>query len=118
MTRLRFRRWLGAIKDTVYEFSRSRFAGTKRKLKRLCRIHSSTSTGSYISSTESQNSAIALYRILTNNCLMKRRHRRSDIALESLDDPSTAKDGRFADRIPRWEESTRQRNERSIIYVR
>jgi len=36
---------------------------------------------------------------------MKRRLRRSDIALDSLYDPPTAQDGRFAERIPRWEET-------------
>jgi RNA polymerase sigma-70 factor (ECF subfamily) len=46
-----------------------------------------------------------LYRIVTNNCLMKRRQRKSDITLESLDDPPNTHNGRFAERIPRWEET-------------
>jgi len=46
-----------------------------------------------------------LYRIVTNNCLMKRRQHKLDSAMDSIDDLVSAKDGTFAQRIPRWEET-------------
>lgn len=46
-----------------------------------------------------------LYSIVTNNCLMKRRRRKMDDILESLDDPPTNVDGSFVDRVARWEET-------------
>lgn len=46
-----------------------------------------------------------LYSIVTNNCLMKRRKRKLDGLLESLDDPPTNDDGTFAKHIARWDET-------------
>lgn len=46
-----------------------------------------------------------LYSIVTNNCLMKRRKRKLDDLLESLDDPPTNDDGTFAKHIARWDET-------------
>lgn len=46
-----------------------------------------------------------LYSIVTNNCLMKRRKRKLDDLLESLDDPPTNDDGTFAEHIARWDET-------------
>jgi RNA polymerase sigma-70 factor, ECF subfamily len=44
-----------------------------------------------------------LYRIVTNNCLMKRRRRKLDDLMESYDEPSATDDG---DRhVPRWNET-------------
>ncbi len=46
-----------------------------------------------------------LYSIVTNNCLMKRRRRKLDDILESLDDPLMNDDGSFAEHIARWDET-------------
>ena len=46
-----------------------------------------------------------LYSIVTNNCLMKRRRRKLDTLLESLDAPPMNEDGTFAERIAHWEET-------------
>lgn len=46
-----------------------------------------------------------LYSIVTNNCLMKRRKRKLDDLLESLDDPPMNNDGTYAEHIARWDES-------------
>lgn len=46
-----------------------------------------------------------LYSIVTNNCLMKRRRRKMEDLLESLDDPPTNDDGSFLEHIARWEET-------------
>jgi RNA polymerase sigma-70 factor (ECF subfamily) len=46
-----------------------------------------------------------LYRIVTNNCLMKRRKRKMDDLLVSYDDPPLTKDGRLQNPVPRWEET-------------
>lgn len=46
-----------------------------------------------------------LYSIVTNNCLMKRRRRKVDELLESLDDPPVGADGRFTEHVPRWDET-------------
>lgn len=46
-----------------------------------------------------------LYSIVTNNCLMKRRKRKMDDLLESLDDPPMHPDGSFSEHVARWEET-------------
>jgi len=46
-----------------------------------------------------------LYSIVTNNCLMKRRKRKLDSLLESLDDPRTNDDGSFIEQVARWDET-------------
>lgn len=46
-----------------------------------------------------------LYSIVTNNCLMKRRKRKMDDVLESLDDPPTNIDGSFSEHMAKWEET-------------
>jgi RNA polymerase sigma-70 factor (ECF subfamily) len=46
-----------------------------------------------------------LYSIVTNNCLMKRRKRKMDDLLESLDDPPTNLDSTFPGHIAKWEET-------------
>ncbi len=46
-----------------------------------------------------------LYSIVTNNCLMKRRRRKVDEALESLDDPPVNDDGTFMEHVARWDET-------------
>jgi len=46
-----------------------------------------------------------LYSIVTNNCLMKRRRRKMDELLESLDEPRMHDDGSFVERIASWEET-------------
>mgnify|MGYP001576607407 FL=1 len=46
-----------------------------------------------------------LYSIVTNNCLMKRRKRKLDDLLESLDAPPTNEDGTFVEHVARWDET-------------
>ena len=46
-----------------------------------------------------------LYSIVTNNCLMKRRHRKLEDLLESMDEPPTNGDGSFIDYVARWDET-------------
>ncbi len=46
-----------------------------------------------------------LYRIVTNNCLMKQRRRKLDDLLESYDQPETDENGGLAHHIPRWDET-------------
>ena len=46
-----------------------------------------------------------LYRIVTNNCLMKRRRRKLDDLLESYDQPAVTEDGTLAHHVPRWDET-------------
>ncbi|MFN0156841.1 MAG: RNA polymerase sigma factor [Bacteroidota bacterium] len=46
-----------------------------------------------------------LYSIVTNNCLMKRRRRKLDDLLESLDDPPENNDGTLTRQIIRWDET-------------
>ncbi len=46
-----------------------------------------------------------LYRIVTNNCLMKRRRRKLDDLLESYDEPSVTDQGTMAHHVPRWDET-------------
>jgi RNA polymerase sigma-70 factor, ECF subfamily len=46
-----------------------------------------------------------LYRIVTNNCLMKHRRRKMDTLLESYDEPPVNRDGKLTRHIPRWEET-------------
>lgn len=46
-----------------------------------------------------------LYRIVTNNCLMKRRRRKLDDLLESYDQPPVTEDGYLAHHVPRWDET-------------
>jgi RNA polymerase sigma-70 factor (ECF subfamily) len=46
-----------------------------------------------------------LYSIVTNNCLMKRRKRKLDDLLESLDDPLTNNDGSLLEHVARWDET-------------
>lgn len=46
-----------------------------------------------------------LYRIVTNNCLMKRRRRTRDALLESYDEPPIGEDGKHREHILRWEET-------------
>ncbi len=46
-----------------------------------------------------------LYRIATNNCLMKRRRRKLDDLLESYDAAPVSDDGTLAHHIPRWDET-------------
>lgn len=46
-----------------------------------------------------------LYRIVTNNCLMKRRKRKLDDLLVSYDDLPLREDGRMQNPVPRWEET-------------
>ena len=46
-----------------------------------------------------------LYRIVTNNCLMKQRRRKLDDLLESYDQPETDENGSLAHHIPRWDET-------------
>jgi len=49
-----------------------------------------------------------LYTIVTNNCLMKHRARRSraiEESLEALEDPGSWPGGKFAQGIARWEET-------------
>jgi RNA polymerase sigma-70 factor (ECF subfamily) len=46
-----------------------------------------------------------LYRIVTNNCLMKRRRTKMQESLESLDNPPVGEDGRFVEPIVKWEET-------------
>jgi RNA polymerase sigma-70 factor (ECF subfamily) len=46
-----------------------------------------------------------LYRIVTNNCLMKRRRRKIDDVLESYDEPPITDEGSPAHHTPRWDET-------------
>jgi RNA polymerase sigma-70 factor (ECF subfamily) len=46
-----------------------------------------------------------LYRIVTNNCLMKRRRRKLDDLMESYDEPDASTDGTAAHHILRWDET-------------
>jgi RNA polymerase sigma-70 factor (ECF subfamily) len=46
-----------------------------------------------------------LYRIVTNNCLMKRRRRKLDEVTEPLVEPDVDKQGKFTHPIPRWDET-------------
>ncbi|HXG01192.1 MAG TPA: sigma-70 family RNA polymerase sigma factor [Bacteroidota bacterium] len=46
-----------------------------------------------------------LYRIVTNNCLMKRRRRKLEQVLESYDNPPMDAAGTPTHNIPRWEET-------------
>ena len=46
-----------------------------------------------------------LYSIVTNNCLMKRRKRKLDDLLDSLDDPLTNNDGSLVEHVARWDET-------------
>lgn len=46
-----------------------------------------------------------LYRIVTNNCLMKRRRRKLEQVLESYDNPPMDVAGTPTQNIPRWEET-------------
>lgn len=46
-----------------------------------------------------------LYRIVTNNCLMKRRRRKLEQVLESYDNPPMDVAGTPTQSIPRWEET-------------
>jgi RNA polymerase sigma-70 factor (ECF subfamily) len=46
-----------------------------------------------------------LYRIVTNNCLMKARRRKLDALLESYDNPPIDADGTPAHNVPRWDET-------------
>ena len=46
-----------------------------------------------------------LYRIVTNNCLMKRRRRKIDELLESYDEPPVTDEGTLAHHVPRWDET-------------
>ena len=46
-----------------------------------------------------------LYSIVTNNCLMKRRRRKLDDLLESMDEPPTNGDGSFVEHVARWDET-------------
>jgi len=46
-----------------------------------------------------------LYRIVTNNCLMKRRRRKIDDLLESYEDPPLTADGKLRHPVARWEET-------------
>ena len=46
-----------------------------------------------------------LYRIVTNNCLMKQRRRKLDDLLESYDQPETDENGTLTHHIPRWDET-------------
>jgi RNA polymerase sigma-70 factor (ECF subfamily) len=46
-----------------------------------------------------------LYRIVTNNCLMKRRRQTRDAVLESYDEPPIGVDGKHREHILRWEET-------------
>ena len=46
-----------------------------------------------------------LYSIVTNNCLMKRRRRKLDTLMESMDEPPTNGDGSFIDHVARWDET-------------
>lgn len=46
-----------------------------------------------------------LYRIVANNCLMKRRRRKLEEILESYDAPTTSEDGPIEHHVPRWEET-------------
>lgn len=49
-----------------------------------------------------------LYTIVANNCLMKRRKRKLrdlEQPLESLDNPATSPDGKFAHQVVRWGDS-------------
>lgn len=46
-----------------------------------------------------------LYRIVANNCLMKRRRRKLEEMLASYDAPSTNEDGTIEHHVPRWEET-------------
>ena len=44
-----------------------------------------------------------LYRIVTNNCLMKRRRRKIDTILESYDEPLVSEDGTLKEQMLHWE---------------
>lgn len=46
-----------------------------------------------------------LYSIVTNNCLMKRRRRKIDDVMESLDEPPVGGDETGAHHIARWDET-------------
>lgn len=46
-----------------------------------------------------------LYRIVTNNCLMKRRQRKSDALLESYDEPPVEEESQHKAHILRWDET-------------
>lgn len=46
-----------------------------------------------------------LYSIVTNNCLMKRRGRKIDTLLESLDEPPLHDDGHGQRQIPQWNDT-------------
>lgn len=46
-----------------------------------------------------------LYRIVTNNCLMKRRKRKLDDLLVSYDDPPLTEEGKLKHPVARWEET-------------
>ncbi|MBI5474741.1 MAG: sigma-70 family RNA polymerase sigma factor [Ignavibacteriae bacterium] len=46
-----------------------------------------------------------LYRIVTNNCLMKQRRRKIDDLLESYDQPETDDEGNLTHHVPRWDET-------------
>jgi RNA polymerase sigma-70 factor, ECF subfamily len=46
-----------------------------------------------------------LYRIVTNNCLMKHRRRKLDALLESYDDPQTFGERNRSRHIARWDET-------------
>jgi RNA polymerase sigma-70 factor, ECF subfamily len=48
-----------------------------------------------------------LFRIVTNNCLMKRRRRKIDEVLESYDELPEAENGATSHPIARWEETPR-----------
>ncbi|MBI4536188.1 MAG: sigma-70 family RNA polymerase sigma factor [Ignavibacteriae bacterium] len=46
-----------------------------------------------------------LYRIVINNCLMKKRRRKLDDLMESYDEPPAGENSKHNARIPRWDET-------------